>query len=225
MQKTIERVLDRTHAAALRNPWLQRFTAFTRLLLAVGFIPPSIPKILHQPFTVLPETNPVGAYFGALYRTGFYYEFIGWGQITAALLLLFPRTAHLGALLFLPIIANIAVLTFSVGFKGTVYITALMLVAVLYLVAWEYDRLKPVLLPARVERTSWSSRDLFRMPAFFAAGGVSLAAIFIAFGVGNLHRRPLAVITGLALAGAVFGLACALHHRSMGVGALERRGE
>ena len=71
--------------------------------------------------------------------------------------------------LFLPIIANIAVLTFSVGFKGTIYVTALMLVAVLYLVAWEYDRLKPLLFPARVEPTSWSRRDLFGMPAFFAA--------------------------------------------------------
>ena len=43
--------------------------------------------------------------------------------IIAAVLLLFPRTAHIGALLFLPIIANIAVLTSSVGFKGTKTIT------------------------------------------------------------------------------------------------------
>lgn len=224
MMKTVERALDRAHAAVVRNPWLQRFAAFTRVLLAVGFIPPSIPKILHQPFTVLPETNPVGAYFAALYRTGFYYEFIGWGQITAALLLLFPRTAHLGALLFLPIIMNIAVLTFSVGFKGTVYISALMLVAVLYLVAWEYDRLKPILFSARGEQTSWSRRDLLGMPAFFATGGAALAALFITFGVGNLHRRPLPVLVGLVVAGAVFGLACSIHFKSMKVGALERGG-
>lgn len=225
MMKTVERALDTAHAAVTGEPWMQRFTAFTRVLLAIGFIPPSIPKILHQPFTVLPETNPVGAYFAALYRTGFYYEFIGWGQITAALLLLFPRTAHLGALLFLPIIANIAVLTFSVGFKGTVYITALMLVAVLYLVAWEFDRLKPILFRARGARTSWSSRDLLGMPAFFATSGAALAGLFVTFGVGNMHRRPLPVLVSLVVAGAAFGLACAIHYRWMRVGALEQKGE
>lgn len=220
--KTIERLLDRAHAAVTRNPWLQRFTAVTRVLLAIGFIPPSIPKILHQPFTVLPETNPVGAYFAALYRTGFYYEFIGWGQITAALLLIFPRTAHLGALLFLPIIANIAVLTFSVGFQGTVYITALMLLAVIYLVAWEYDRLKPILFPSRVSGTAASGWELLGMSLLFSLLGAALALVFVTFGVGNLQRRPLPVFGGLAGAGAVFGFVCALHHRFMRVGALER---
>src|ERR1043166_9544932 len=104
---TIVHTLDEIHVAITRRWWLQLFTAFTRCLLALGFIPPSIPKILHRPFTILPDSNPVGHYFNALYDTGFYYEFIGWSQITAAVLLLFPRTAHIGALLFLPIIANI----------------------------------------------------------------------------------------------------------------------
>ena len=47
-------------------------------------------------------------YFIALYNTGFYYEFIGWAQMIAAILLLIPRTSHIGALLFLPIVVNIA---------------------------------------------------------------------------------------------------------------------
>src|SRR5688500_10901633 len=105
MEKTfmnVENTLDRIHSSAVKNIWLQFFTVFTRVVLAVGFIPPSIVKILGKPFTVLPDSNPVGHYFNALYQTGFYYEFIGWGQLCAALLLLFPRTAHLGAVLFLP---------------------------------------------------------------------------------------------------------------------------
>ena len=103
----LENTLDRVHGSVVKTPSLQVFTAFTRLLLGIGFIPPSIIKILHMPFTVLPDSNPVGHYFNALYQTGFYYEFLGWGQFIAAVLLLFPRTAHLGALLFLPIILNI----------------------------------------------------------------------------------------------------------------------
>lgn len=214
----LEEALDRAHATVTGNRVMQVFTAFTRVLLAIGFIPPSIPKILHQPFTSLPETNPVGDFFGALYRTGFYYEFIGWGQLLAAVLLLFPRTAHLGALLFLPIIANIAVLTFSVGFAGTVYITALMLVAVLYLVAWEYDRLKPIVFADRESRMATSNRLFLRLPVLFASGGAVVASFFITFGVANLNRRPVPVLIGLTAAGLAFGFVCALHHRFMRVG-------
>ena len=217
----LEQTLDSVHAAATGNRFLQVFTAFTRVILAIGFIPPSIPKILHQPFTSLPETNPVGAFFGALYRTGFYYEFIGWGQILAAVLLLFPRTAHLGAILFLPIIANIAVLTVSVGFAGTVYITALMLIAVLYLVAWEYDRFKPVLFADRSGRAEPANRLLWGLPILFASLGALAALVFIRFGVANLDRRPVPTLVGLAVAGTVFGFACAVHHRFMRVGRID----
>ena len=138
----LERTLDRMHAAVVSSSRMQIFTSFTRVLLAVGFIPPSIPKILYQPFTILPDTNPVGHYFNALYQTGFYYQFIGWSQIIAAVLLLIPRTSHIGALMFLPIVINIAVLTNSVGFKGTWLITIMMSLAALFLVCWEYPRWK-----------------------------------------------------------------------------------
>lgn len=88
-----EATLDNLHAKVTSSKLAQLFTAFTRILLAVGFIPPSIVKILGKQFTVLPDSNPVGHYFNALYQTGFYYEFIGWVQLTAAVLLLFrePR--------------------------------------------------------------------------------------------------------------------------------------
>jgi hypothetical protein len=148
----IEHTLDDLHVSLTRRWWTQLFAAFTRCLLAVGFIPPSIPKILHRPFTAPPDSNPVGAYFDALYNTGFYYEFIGWSQVVAAILLLIPRTSHLGALMFLPIIVNIAVLTLSVGFVGTWVITILMGLAATFLVAWEYDGLKPIVFWSREER-------------------------------------------------------------------------
>lgn len=125
----LEHTLDGIHSEVTRRWWMQIFAAFTRVLLAVGFIPPSYKKIIHEPFTSLPDSNPVGHYFNALLQTGFYYEFIGWGQMIAAILLLIPRTSHLGALLFLPIIVNIAVLTSSVGFAGTWLLTIFMALA------------------------------------------------------------------------------------------------
>ena len=69
------------------------------------FYPAEHTKDTAPPFTALPDADPVSAYFGDLFNTGFYYDFIGWSQIIAAILLLIPRTAHIGALMFLPIMA------------------------------------------------------------------------------------------------------------------------
>ena len=216
----LENVLDQFHASVTGRWYLQLFTVFTRCVLAVGFIPPSIPKILHKPFTVLPETHPVGAYFGALYRTGFYYEFIGWSQIIAALLLLFPRTAHIGTFMFLPIIVNIAVLTTSVGFAGTWFITILMSLAALWLTAWEYDRFKPLIFRTRKSRPRSLPMQFFLIPLAFATGGCLMAVVWWLMRVGNLSNY-LNVGIGLGVAGAVFGIIVALHYRFMPVGPLK----
>lgn len=218
----LENILDGIHVSITRRHWLQLFTAFTRILLGVAFIPPSIVKILHKPFTVLPDSNPVGHYFNALYETGFYYEFIGWGQLIAALLLIFPRTAHLGALMFLPIIANIAVLTTSVGFVGTWLITILMCLAGTWLVAWEYDRLKPILFCKRAERTRSVPFQFMTIPLFFAVGGAAMAFIWKLMGLGNFSNY-LKIGFLLAGVGLVFGCIVAVHYRFMPVGRLETR--
>lgn len=219
----LEHTLDALHVSLTRRWWTQMFTAFVRCLLAVGFIPPSIPKILHRPFTVLPDTNPVGAYFNALYNTGFYYEFIGWSQIIAAILLLIPRTSHIGALMFLPIIVNIAVLTSSVGFVGTWLITLLMAFAASWLVAWEYDRLKPIVFRTRADRPRHVPYQFVTVPAFFALGGAAMAVLWWLIRLGNFSSY-LKIGIGLTAIGAVFGLVVALHYRFMPVGHLNDGG-
>jgi len=216
---SMQTILDTIHEKMTGNRWLQLFTVFTRCLLAVGFIQPSITKILHRPFTILPDSNPVGHYFNALYDTGFYYEFIGWSQITAAVLLLFPRTAHIGALLFLPIIANIAVLTTSVGFVGTWLVTILMCSAALWLVAWEYDRLKPIIFYDRAERAKPLRMQFLVVPLFFAMGGVVMAFLWWKIGLGNF-RNYVQIGGLLTLLGLVFGLIVAVHYRFMPTGDL-----
>ena len=125
---------------------MRYFAVFCRVALALGFIPSGIVKVMGQRFTALPSNHPLGHYFDALQLTGFYYTFIGVSQLTAALLLLIPRTALLGAVLYLPIILNICVLTYATRFEGT-RIATLMLLANLYLLCWDYARLKYVLLP------------------------------------------------------------------------------
>lgn len=220
----VEHTLDELHASVTRRWWLQLFTVFTRCILAVGFIPPSIPKILHRPFTVLPDSNPVGHYFNALMGTGFYYEFIGWSQITAAILLLIPRTSHIGALMFLPIIANIAVLTTSVGFQGTWILTILMCLAAVYLTAWEYDRLKPIIFYDRGERPRKFKYQWILIPGFFAIGGSVMGLLWWLIRLGNFTNY-LKINIELIVAGFVFGLVVSLHYRFMPVGRLSRKTE
>src|SRR4026208_1740539 len=136
--------LEQFYYEAKGNKWFRYFTVFCRVALALGFIPSGIEKVMGERFTALPSNHPLGHYFDALHLTGFYYTFLGVGQLGTALLLLIPRTALLGAMLYFPIILNICVLTYAVRFEGT-RIATLMLLANLFLLVWDYDRLKHVL--------------------------------------------------------------------------------
>jgi uncharacterized membrane protein YphA (DoxX/SURF4 family) len=136
--------LDQLYDECKGNQWLRYFAVFCRVALALGFIPSGIVKVTGERFTALPSNHPLGHYFDALHRTGFYYTFIGVSQLTAALLLLIPRTALLGAILYFPIIFNICVLTYATRFEGT-RVATLMLLANLYLLCWDYARLKYIL--------------------------------------------------------------------------------
>jgi uncharacterized membrane protein YphA (DoxX/SURF4 family) len=134
--------LNQLHSRVKRNKWLGYFAVFNRLGLALGFLPSGFVKINGERFTSLSVNHPMGNYLEALHRTGFYYTFIGILQVTAAILLLIPRTALLGALIYFPIILNICILTFAVRFEGSWLSSPLMVLANLYLLCWHYDQLK-----------------------------------------------------------------------------------
>ena len=120
------------------------FTWTIRILLFLGFLPSGLKKLLGERFTLLGIDNPVGFFFEALYRTGFYWNFLGLMQLLAGILLLIPKTSFLGALLYLPIIINIFIIVVSMHFTGTPYIAGLMLVANIYLLFWDYKKLKRI---------------------------------------------------------------------------------
>jgi hypothetical protein len=117
-------------------------------LLAIGFLVPSIPKIMGRRFTNITIDNPVGALFEALYQTSIWWHAIGWAQVLAAVLLLSPW-ATLGACLYLAIITNIFLITISLDFHGTPYITGLMLLGTIGLLAWDAHKFLPLLHPQR----------------------------------------------------------------------------
>jgi hypothetical protein len=110
------------------------------VLLCTAFLPTGLVKLLGRPFTRMGPETPVGLFFHAMHQTGVYWQFLGATQMMAAILIVIPATRHLGALLFFPIIVNIAMITIGVGFGGTVFITVPMCLAALLLVCWEYHR-------------------------------------------------------------------------------------
>lgn len=128
------------------NKWYWMFSIFCRFTLAYAFLVAGIVKIVNERFASgLSDLHPMGAYLEALHHTGYYYEFIGVAQVTAAVLLLIPRTVTLGALLYFPIIVNIWLLSYSVRFEGSIVTSPLMVLANLYLIVWNYDRLRYIL--------------------------------------------------------------------------------
>jgi uncharacterized membrane protein YphA (DoxX/SURF4 family) len=133
---------DSIHTKIKQNRLFKAFTILTRVLLALGFLPSGLTKVVGNRFTQLGVDNSVGFFFEALYRSGFYWNFIGAAQLLAALLLLIPRTATLGALVYFPIILNIFIITVAMHFTGTPFITGLMLLANIDLLCWDYDKLK-----------------------------------------------------------------------------------
>src|ERR1044072_8014466 len=111
--------LNHTYHEAKGNKWFHYFAVFCRIMLALGFIPSGFVKIMGERFASgLSVNHPLGHYLEALHTTGYYYTFIGVVQVTAAILLLIPRTVTLGAFLYFPIILNICILTYALRFDG-----------------------------------------------------------------------------------------------------------
>jgi uncharacterized membrane protein YphA (DoxX/SURF4 family) len=174
---------------ARADKWFIKFAVFCRIALAASFIPAGYVKIAGERFAAgLPSNNPLGHYFDALHITGYYYTFIGIAQIITAILLLIPRTSLLGALLYFPFIVNICVLTYATRFDGTRIITV-MLLASLFLLIWDYDRLKHILPFKQPE----ASPPVLKKPMgkrlrvlFF--GGSFAAIVFIIIGTFYLYE-------------------------------------
>src|SRR5215204_2483723 len=143
---SISSTFDRLHSQAKGNRWLWLFSIFCRLALAAGFFPAGMVKIMGERFASgLSVNHPMGHYLESLHHTGYYYTFIGVVQLAAAIMLLIPRTATLGAFLYFPIILNICILTFATRFDGSLFTAPLMTLANLYILGWNYEKWKYIL--------------------------------------------------------------------------------
>jgi uncharacterized membrane protein YphA (DoxX/SURF4 family) len=173
--------LDRLHAQAKHNRWMRYFAVFNRVALAAGFIPSGAMKIMGERFTVLSNNHPMGNYLEALFHTGYYYTYIGIAQVLAAILLLLPRTAVLGTVLYFPIILNICILSLAVRFEGSLLTSPLMVLANVYLLCWYYDRLKFILPFHQADATVLPAQASIsnKFPTAFYAGAAATVALVV----------------------------------------------
>lgn len=184
--------LEQYYYEAKGNKWFHYFTVCCRVALAFGFIPSGIVKIMGERFTALPANHPLGHYFDALHQTGFYYTFIGVGQLLTAILLLIPRTALLGAIMYFPAILNICILAYATRFEGT-RITTLMLLANIYLLCWDYERIKYV-LPFKRSNTEIDAAkkkaSTSKFPFAFFGGVLATVVLVIVINIFIFEIRP-----------------------------------
>ncbi|MFM9838656.1 MAG: DoxX family membrane protein [Cyclobacteriaceae bacterium] len=130
---------------------LQLFTISLRYLLGSSFVYASIFKIRGIRFTPKSgESAPIDTlphFLEAMYQATIYWHFIGWGQLIAGFLLMSQVFSTLGAVVFFPIMLNIFVITISFDSTNILIITFLMLLATIYLLLWDWNNLKFIVLP------------------------------------------------------------------------------
>jgi len=124
----------------------QIFIIYLRYLIGGAFTFASLIKIKGYRFTSESgELNPINSawhFFETMYQSGLYWKFIGIAQLIAGFFLMTQKFSKLGALINLPIILNIFIITLSYYFAYTPVITGLMLLANFLLIIWEWNEIK-----------------------------------------------------------------------------------
>lgn len=120
----------------------------------------------------------------APYGLGLLGRFVAWSEVFVGLLLLSQRFAALGAIMLVPLLTNILVITISLRWNGTPYAVAFMLALDLFLLAADYHKLKFLFfddaaqVPRIPLRRAYARIDLLWLAGIAAclAGGASYPA-------------------------------------------------
>lgn len=172
---------------------LQIFMIYTRYLIGGAYVFASIVKVKGERFYTDLESiesskfGEIGHFFETMYQSGIYWQFIGWGQLIAAFILMTQRFSKLGAIIFLPVSLNIFVITYSLNFGNTTNITFLMLMANLMLLAWDWDELKSII---NIHSSNIISKSQFEKLKVWEIGGF---IIFILTIIVKLNRNNFLV--------------------------------
>lgn len=185
------------------------FILYLRYLLGGAFVYSGIGKAMGARFIQagsmqIPQTGmTIDVFFETLYRTGTWWQFLGWGQVVAGFFLLTQRWSTLGAILFLPVILNIFVITLSMDFHGTPFITGLMLLGNLLLLTWDHQKLRILILPNRdINQIVNAPSDQLDTPYYWELLGIFLLITSLSFG----NRTDPITWSGLCFLEGLLGL-------------------
>lgn len=168
----------------------------TRILLGFIFFNAGMGKLTeghYFPLTIFPMSL---AKILAPYGLGLWGEFVAWSQVVIGFLLMSQRFATVGAIMSLPLIVNIFVVTVSIGFGGTPYLNGLLVLLNLFLLAADYHKLKFLFLEDTTEfRAVRLRREYWQVDLVWLAGfALCLAA-------GSFHETNRAATFALSFAG------------------------
>lgn len=196
--------MDRLHEWATAQPSLRVLTVIVRVLLALAFVPSGLVKRVGNPFTTLPTSDPVGYFFAGFFSAVGYYRFVGVAQWVAGALLIIPRTATLGAFVYLPIIVNIFAITLAIGpsFAGTRAVTGALLMANVFLLCWDWDRWKHILPTTSAEARHG---DFIVAAGMMFAAGIGFVGITGAH-LARIHGEDAARPLGMIVTGGLLGV-------------------
>ena len=113
-----------------------------RIFLGFIFFTAGMGKLTHGhyfPLTMFPMSL---AKILAPHGLSLWGEFVAWSQVLIGFLLMSQRFATVGAIMSLPLILNIFVITVSLGFMGTPYLNGFLIFLNLFLLAADYHKLK-----------------------------------------------------------------------------------
>jgi uncharacterized membrane protein YphA (DoxX/SURF4 family) len=128
----------------------QLLTILVRYMLGTAFVWASILKIKGIRFE--PQSgehapiHSVSHLLESMYQSGFYWYFIGWAQFLAGFLIMSQVFSTLGAVVYFPIILSICILTTAFEAPFFQLMTSSMLLANFYLLFWDWNRLKYIVL-------------------------------------------------------------------------------
>lgn len=175
----------------------------TRLFLGLIFFTSGMGKLTYGNYPGLIGPVQLEEWL-APYGLGFWVKFVAWSQVGVGLLLLSQRFATIGAIMLLPMLANIFIVTVSLQWQGTPYVNGFLLGLNVFLLAADYHKIK-FLFSDDVEMLHRTPvrRSYVMIDALWAAGFVLCLAS------GALYPVNPLLTYGLSLAGILVFLGCA----------------
>lgn len=167
-----------------KKSFLQIFTIYLRYLIGGAFVISvfSLGKFSPDTWMKFQENPPLDSaerFFQTMINSGMYWKFIGWSQIIAGFLLITQRFAKLGAIIFFPIILNIFMVTLSYHFHGTPIITGLMLLANIYLIVWDWNTIRFIVIQSKPETQYFLPLKIISLPYWAYLGIIMFVSILL----------------------------------------------